>query len=292
MRVVLLHNPGSGGPGPDEADLREVVTAAGHEMDHRSVKDEGWEEALDGAYDLVAIAGGDGTVHDVCTALAGTAATVTIIPLGTANNVERSLGISVDDPLATIAGWSSARRRRLDLPLATIGDRTLRFVESVGAGFLGDLLVATEDGPGGGDSGMSHGLSELAGVVASAAVQDWEVAIDGDVVSAELFACEITNVGTVGPGVVVAPEADPGDGLVEVVMMPPETRAGLVDHLLACARGARSAPPPLPVRRGRHVELRPPPGCRLHVDDELVEAAARFIGVMIDGTSLEVLVPS
>src|SRR3954463_5240521 len=63
MRVTLIHNPGAGEEGqPDAEDLRRLVRAAGHEVWCVSSKEPGWEAALDRPAELIAIAGGDGTV--------------------------------------------------------------------------------------------------------------------------------------------------------------------------------------------------------------------------------------
>jgi YegS/Rv2252/BmrU family lipid kinase len=55
---------------------------------------ESLREAIEeGAYNLVIAAGGDGTVHQVANALAGTGRPLGVLPLGTANDFARTLGI-------------------------------------------------------------------------------------------------------------------------------------------------------------------------------------------------------
>src|SRR5690606_1957409 len=103
----------------------------GHDATGRSTGDDGWQEQVrSGGAELVAVAGGDGTVRDVLIALAGTGATVGVIATGTANNIAHTLGTPVDDPEAAIALWSSAIGRPFDLPRIRTGAVDGRFVES------------------------------------------------------------------------------------------------------------------------------------------------------------------
>jgi diacylglycerol kinase (ATP) len=67
--------------------------------------------------EFVVVTGGDGAVKPVAQALAGTGQPLAIIPLGTANNIARSLGIS-GTPAQIIAGWRSGRRQGVDLGVA------------------------------------------------------------------------------------------------------------------------------------------------------------------------------
>lgn len=68
----------------------------------------------DGEFDGVVVGGGDGTVHTVANALAGSAITLGIIPLGTLNHFAKDLGIplGLDAAVATIA---AGHTRHVDL---------------------------------------------------------------------------------------------------------------------------------------------------------------------------------
>jgi YegS/Rv2252/BmrU family lipid kinase len=60
-------------------------------------------EALDQGFDVVAAAGGDGTINEVMNGLAGSAQVMTLIPLGTANALAAEMNLS-RDPLM-MAQW-------------------------------------------------------------------------------------------------------------------------------------------------------------------------------------------
>ena len=62
---------------------------------------------------MFVVCGGDGTIDVVAGALAGTTATLGIIPTGTQNNIALSLGIPADIP-ACIAILRTGRRIKVD----------------------------------------------------------------------------------------------------------------------------------------------------------------------------------
>src|SRR5215472_6607776 len=120
MRAVLIMNPASGismlatNPGtPEEHEMAIVTALRAHgiepEVCHTMVEDPGRglarQAAVEGA-DVVIAAGGDGTLHEVVNGLVGSKSALGIIPLGTMNNLARSLNIpvSIEDACAVIAG--------------------------------------------------------------------------------------------------------------------------------------------------------------------------------------------
>jgi diacylglycerol kinase family enzyme len=82
--------------------------------------------AIDARADVVIVAGGDGTVNRVAGALAGSSVALAILPLGTGNDLVRTLGLpqTLDD---AVAGVAAAEVRPFDLvevngdPSCTVG---------------------------------------------------------------------------------------------------------------------------------------------------------------------------
>jgi diacylglycerol kinase (ATP) len=292
LRVTLIHNPGAGDEEGSGEGLVRRLAAAGHEIRHASIRDEGWEAALDAPADVVAVAGGDGTVAPVVVALRDRGVPVALIPEGSANNIARTLGLC-DAPLDP-RRWEGAARRRLDVARAAAGGEERELVESVGGGVLADLLHRAEAEPGdpGGAGSLRRGRDLLRRAIAEAAAPAWEVTVDGRDRSGRYVAVEAMNIRESGPRLPLAPDADPGDGLLDLVLVAPEHR-----HRLARLAEPPGVPhEPLTVVRGRRLTVRVPPGVPLHLDDDPWEPPRDPDGwvtlrVAADAGGVDVLVP-
>ena len=102
-RVFFILNPVSGTNTADEVrralERHFVIGGASceiHETSPEDNPDELAREARERGFDLVAAAGGDGTVSAAASGLVGSEIPLGIIPLGTANVLARELGIPVD----------------------------------------------------------------------------------------------------------------------------------------------------------------------------------------------------
>src|SRR6476660_5455666 len=79
VRVTLIHNPGAGSTGENDAvQLEKLLGRAGHKVRYRSSKERGWKRALRKPADLVVVAGGDGTVGRVIRRMVGLGVPVTL----------------------------------------------------------------------------------------------------------------------------------------------------------------------------------------------------------------------
>src|SRR5687768_16389172 len=99
MKLVhLFHNPGAGNEEHSREELTSLLEANGYECNYISTKEKGWKRFNDKA-GIVVIAGGDGTIRKVVKELLRIQPLpkpvfIGILPLGTANNIAKSLGIS------------------------------------------------------------------------------------------------------------------------------------------------------------------------------------------------------
>lgn len=143
MRTLLLHNPTAGAAHPNADELMGRLYAAGFWPHYQSSKDEDYREALAEDWNLVVVAGGDGTVARVARSLRDRTTPIAILPIGTANNIARALGITGDVD-AMIDHLGTAQARRLDVGLAEGPWGKRRFLEAVGFGLLLRLFLIAD----------------------------------------------------------------------------------------------------------------------------------------------------
>jgi diacylglycerol kinase family enzyme len=278
VRVTLIHNPGAGRTDHRGAEqLVALIEEAGHSVRYQSSKDDDWDEALEKPADLVVAAGGDGTVGRVARRMAGRNTPLTALPAGTANNISRTLGLVGPAPEELVRGWDGARRVKLDIGVAEgpFGKRT--FVEGVGLGLFAALLAKSDEKPkserpkrpkgkhaGKAVDGALRRLSECA--------QDCEALeiaarLDGKDISGRYLLLEAVNLRYVGPSLFLGPDAEPGDGLLDVVLAGEDQRPRLIQYLESW-QDNRERLAVLPTLQGKKLEIEWT-GVPLHIDDKL-----------------------
>jgi diacylglycerol kinase (ATP) len=295
VRVTLIHNPTAGDERHSRDGLVAVLADAGHDVIYQSIKDDRWEQALGEDTDLVVVAGGDGSVRKVFKALSAATTPVTLFPIGSANNIARTLGFEDDDPGRLVLGWGQARRRPYDLGRVEVPRGMVAFVESTGGGIFAEVLSRAKRADKAGDK-VQHGLELLREVVEEEPLRRWELELDGDDLSGDLIAVEAMNVQETGPNVLLAPEADPGDGQLDIVLVTEEDRDAFLAYVDGRIENRPMGTPRMRGRRGRTLALRPPDDAALRVDDEMLAenperdriAIAR---ASVDPGRLTVLVP-
>lgn len=270
MKIDLLYNP-TAGTGTEIAEILELLAEAGHRVRHRSSKGK-WRDLLQDSGKLLVAAGGDGTVRKIALAAAETGRPFAILPLGTANNVAKSLEI-VGTTREVIDRWSADEGGvGFDIGEARASWGRTRFIESLGGGLFAELLAREgEIGVGHALVGreMDQALHVLCEELRVARAARWRIEVDGHDVSGEYLAVEILNIRFAGPNVLLDRDATPTDGLFDVVTIGEADRGQLARYLEDRLHLASGHIPRHVVRRGREIRLVPPPGARLRADDRL-----------------------
>jgi diacylglycerol kinase (ATP) len=274
MRVTLVLNPDAGDKRHSAKRILKELSNSGYDASLASRGKKGLAKALEDPGDLVVVAGGDGSIKRVAVALVGRGKPIAILPIGTANNIAKSLGI-IGSVSELITGWSHAKRRRLTVGTVSAPYGTMRFLESVGVGVFTELIARGHEEIHENPSGltghtMDRALLLLQRIVEERPPSRVRLSIDGADASGEYLLVEAMNTTMLGPNIPLAPNADFGDDRLDVITVTEAERAVLAEYLKARLAGGADAPS-LTARRGRRVSMRASPE-ELHVDDDPWEA--------------------
>jgi len=269
-RVLL--NPASGSA-HEAAALRALVadTPGFTLSETRSAEDAVAQAraAAEGGCPLVVAAGGDGTVHAVANGLvqAGGEATLAVVPLGTGNDLARTLCLPDDPPLAFELARKGVRRR-LDLLCVEADGREIVAINAVTGGFSGTVSeqltpeIKRRWGPLAYVIGAARALTELEGYPVRLT---WDGA---DPVATEVLNVVVANGRTAAGGQPIAPLADPEDGLLEVVLVLPGTPGELASLASRFSSGDYMDHPCVEHRRPRTLRIEADPPMWFSIDGE------------------------
>src|SRR5262245_56549741 len=300
MRITLIHNPGAGDEDHSEKHLVSLIRKAGHEVVYESSEGD-FGKALQNPGDLVVIAGGDGTVRKVSLKLCGAKVPMTILPMGTANNISSSLGIT-GKPKKLIAGWDKAKRRKFTVGQATSTWSKDFFVEGVGLGLFGRLMsildaveAETNIDFSTAEDEVKRNLTSLVVLLSELSPMNLKLKLDGQEMFGSFLFMEIMNIKYAGPNLLIAPDADPGDSYLDCVLLDSADREAFAEYLTLQMSG-KDEPAPVQLIRARSIEFQWE-GQPIHMDDLIwtkgitVPAPPQQIEIGLSDNTLEVLVP-
>ena len=259
----LVFNPTSGRAGEDNAvRLTHVVEALlAHGISPRvHIKTSGAEarafarEAIPTG-GMVIVAAGDGTIGDVAAELIGSRCVLGLIPIGTMNNLARSLGIPLDID-AACALLAMRTTRHIDAGRISTGEADAPEGHAVDYFFdcagVGKLALAAAAGQAF-EKGQWRGLPRALRALFGARRTNVQVELDGVVMSAATGIVTISNAPIMGNKLLCAPDAKMDDGLLDVAVYDGMGDVALSAHFLAVTDGRAD---PIATYRARHVRIR------------------------------------
>lgn len=216
--------------------------------------------------DLLVLAGGDGLIHRVVNLLLPSLAApvLGLVPLGTGNDLARSLGIP-RDPAAAVRLLREGEDRALDVGRARDagGGPTIHFANAALAGFGADIEPSPRAKRRWGD--RSYLLAALRRLP-SLSARRVRLEHDGEERELDAYLIAVANGRFLGGGIPIAPGARPDDGRLDVVAV---RRAPLPRLARAVVRLLRGAPDPAVLHwPARVVRLEVPEQWTLNLDGE------------------------
>ena len=207
-----------GGADPEILLSRDFADA--QSMTRRAVAD---------GVEVLALMGGDGLMHlGVNTAAAahlsgGSRTTLGLIPAGTGNDLCRGIGLHPQDAVAAAAVIAAGCTRSIDL--ARVGDDT--YVGAVLAtGF--DALVNRRANQMPWPRGSARYAVATMAELRVFSPLHYRLTLDGHVREQQAMLVAIGNTSSYGGGMLICPDADPYDGLLDVTIIHPVGRLKLL----------------------------------------------------------------
>ncbi|RPI32305.1 MAG: diacylglycerol kinase family lipid kinase [Chloroflexota bacterium] len=267
MQATLIYNPNSGSAGRVTSDeLLEALLRAGYYPVYKATSSEQDLDAILSSHrgGLVVVAGGDGTVRAVATRLIRKKTPIAILPLGTANNISKTLGIR-GEPWEIIAGLSEPRKCYFDVGhvLSPWGEDY--FLEAFGFGLYAELLAEYEPEKG---KSILRSISTATKVMSDFTAPECKITLDGKTIPGKFLMVEALNTTAFGPRLKVAPDADPSDGVFELVRIDEQNRDSVLAYLAGLVAEEFDELPSVDVSCGKRLEITWD-GSHVHVDAEV-----------------------
>jgi diacylglycerol kinase (ATP) len=270
-RVLLISNPASGGADVDTFGKIEAALGALGELhvlqpSRDSFNDEVHAAAADA--DVVVTAGGDGSLNYTLNALhdALDDVTLALVPMGTGNDLARTLGIP-QDPEQAASALERAATRTLDVGRASGPGVDRLFINACMGGFPVRANEAIDDH-------TKKRLGPVAFWVGGAkAVTDFStsrVLMDGVEVS-DCIAAGVGNGRTCGGGMEVWPRAQPDDGILDGCVLASPNLPAAVKVAAKVKAGTHEGLDEVVTRRARRITIDADPPIEFNVDGELVD---------------------
>jgi diacylglycerol kinase (ATP) len=270
MRATLVMNPKAGDGDMSRKDLQPELERRGDEIVFVSSKDDHLREALADPGELIVVAGGDGTVAEVVRLITGSKVPLLIVPSGTANNIATSLGIEEPElDLRTVRkSW-----RNVALDVADSNGEII--IEAAGCGAVAYLLHEIKEIKAEAKKGLKATAKALGSHIRDLPGTPYRVTCGDREWHGTASLIEVMNMPRIGPGLELAPSADPSDGLLDMVIVAEADHEALRRYLRSGGRD-RKLPPVIDARADHFtIECDAP----WHIDDEERPSEARTIVV-------------
>ncbi|PWC03900.1 diacylglycerol/lipid kinase family protein [Agromyces badenianii] len=277
-RLLVAINPAASfgrnravGPAVTERLMREgyevsVLREANFELLRREA-----ESAFELGTDGLVVVGGDGMVSLGVNLLAGTGVPLGIVAAGTGNDLARGLGLPHDDPaVATEALVEALGRepRRIDAGLIRHGALRTWFASVVSTGF--DAVVNERANRMTRPRGPSRYTLAMVRELITFRPRRYTITVDGVRREQRAMLVSVANNSSLGGGMRIVPHADLGDGLLDVFIVHPLSRARLVAVFPKVFAGRHSDHPAVEFLTAREV--------RIEADDIIAYADGERIG--------------
>lgn len=275
MKTCVIINPQAGSASERshlEQPLHEWAEGACWQTTEAGHAERLAARAVEEGFEQLIVAGGDGTVNEVVNGILrndGSHILLGVLPLGTGNDLVRTLDIP-PDPRDAVVILKEGREITVDAIEVETEGRIIYGINVAAGGFSGQVDEAVT-------SELKETWGPLAYVLGAASalpdLQEYETIIafeDGPEEAVDALNVIVANGRTVAGGRLVAPFANPCDGLLDVAVVEFGTvleMAGVGTRLMA---GTYMDSEHVHHRKVRRLTVRSNPGMWFNIDGELI----------------------
>ncbi len=290
--MLVILNPSSGQHSEEETCslIEEYFKNAGCEFEIRVTKGEGdalgWAKSAEqDGFDLVLVAGGDGTIMEAMSGLIDSKASIPLaqVPVGTANLLARALAIPTDIA-ESLDVLSTGREERLDV--GYLPDQKRYFALVAGCGYdaqlIGDATRELKNILGFG-AYIITGFTNLFRLRLSRI----EMTVDGRTERFRANTVMIVNVGEIANmGIKLGENIHPHDGKLDVIIAKPASVFGALGILLRILTGRFKGHNDLRYLRVERVSIKAKPALPTEIDGEALGETPLIIETVPGGALL------
>lgn len=290
--ATLLYNASAGSAYLASADaLAQALAEAGFRAELlETTHPELLPGLLAGLIGPVFVSGGDGTFRDTARHLLGrTDIQLGVLPMGTSNNIARTLGLG-GDPLEVARRYARVHVRPFDVGRVRAPWGEDVFFEACGCGIFAEVLHAYD--PEQGKSPL-RAMKALLDILPGFQAQTLEVTVDDQPAPGPPLALlAVMNTQSTGNGLHLAPDARPDDGRLNLIRVNGAERDSLLAYGAALLRGDFHTLPSVDALSGRHITVADQ-GQVFHIDHETRQSPqpGGTVDIEVWPAALRVLMP-
>lgn len=240
--ILIVHNPTAGYGEHSKKYLVDFFLGTGMIVTYVSSDEEGWEQSLRNKPDAIYLAGGDGTMHSLALELLKInpedRPPVLLLPLGTANNIATTLSIKRRDVFQAVNTRTKKKKFDCGEVIGIQGDEL--FLEGVGMGVFPELISEMKKQEVSPEEKMDRTLKVLLKIVKKYKARKAKIELEDLTIKGSFLMIEVMNTRYIGPKLQLAPEADPGDGYLDLVLIPENRKEELESYIKSLIAGLTS----------------------------------------------------
>lgn len=233
-------------------------------------------------YDIIVAVGGDGTVNEVASAIAGTDTVLGVVPYGSGNGLSRFLEIPMD---AEGAIQALNTGRTINIDAGKMNGRW--FFNMAGMGF--DAHISHVFANGSKKRGFFSYLKSSLQEVANYKSQTYQIDIDGVKYERKAFMLSMANSSQYGNNAHVSPTASVRDGLLDICIIKPFPLYRFPEMGLRMFTKTSEGSKYVEIIKGKHIIIKRSQPGPIHLDGEPRDADVD-IDVNIQPGTLRVIV--